>query len=453
MNADISQRIGERIAVVVLAAGKGTRMRSRLPKVMHAIAGRPMIAQVVETAAALEPAMGVVVVGPDMEVVGAAAAPFDIVLQPTQRGTGDAVICARDQLDGFAGDVLVVYGDTPLITADTLAALVAARRGNGGHALAVLGFRPADPAEYGRLVTTDDGALEAIVEYKDADAETRALGLCNAGAMAIDGSLLFSLLDQLDDNNAKGELYLTDLVKLARAAGRRCTVAEADPVEVAGINTRAQLAEAEAAMQIRLRRRAMQNGVTLVDPTTVWLAYDTQLGTDVIVGPHVFFGPGVSIGDDVEILPFCHLEQARVAARARIGPYARLRPGANIGDGARIGNFVEVKAATVEPGAKVNHLTYIGDARVGAHANVGAGTITCNYDGFRKSHTDIGVGAFIGSNSALIAPVAVGDGAIVGAGSVITHDVPKDGLSIARGDQSNIAGGAERWRSRRRKSD
>ncbi|MDP6516826.1 MAG: bifunctional UDP-N-acetylglucosamine diphosphorylase/glucosamine-1-phosphate N-acetyltransferase GlmU [Alphaproteobacteria bacterium] len=436
------------IAAVVLAAGKGTRMKSDLPKVLHPLAGRAMIDHLLDTLAALSPGRVVVVIGPGMESVGEAVAPHACVIQDLQHGTGHAVAQARAALADFAGDVMVLYGDTPLITADTLHGMVARRRAADSPAVVVLGFRPADAGEYGRLVVGDSGGLEAIVEYRDADAAVRAIDLCNSGVMAIDGAALFGLLDRIDNANARGEYYLTDIVAMARSDGRVCAAIEAAESELLGVNSRSDLAQAEAVMQDRLRARAMAEGATLIDPATTWFSFDTRLGRDVTVGPNVVFGPGVIVGDEVQIRPFSHLEGARIADRAQIGPFARLRPGADVGEAARIGNFVEAKAAIVEAGAKVNHLTYIGDARIGAGANIGAGTITCNYDGFSKHTTDIGAGAFIGSNAALVAPVVIGDGAVVGAGSVISSDVPGDGLAITRAPQKILDDGAARLRRR-----
>ena len=438
-------------AIVILAAGKGTRMKSRRPKVLHAVAGQPMLHHVLETARGLAPERLVVVLGPDMEAVGnslpAGAPTAEIAIQQERLGSGHAVLMAKSALDGYSGDVLVLYGDVPLITAETLRALLAARR--GGAALAVLAFEPDDSAAYGRLVLGPEGGLERIVETLDADAADAEIGLCNSGIMAVDGAHLFALLDGLGNANAKSEYYLTDIVAGARARGLACVHAMAAPDEVMGINDRSQLAEAEAVLQTRLRRAAMQNGATLLDPATTWFSRDTILGEDVTVGPNTVFGPGVRVGDGVEIRAFCHLEEAVVGAGAIIGPYARLRPGAEIGEGAHIGNFVEVKQARVEKGAKINHLSYIGDARVGAGANIGAGTITCNYDGFTKALSDIGAGAFIGSNSALVAPVVIGDGAVVAAGSVITRDVAADAIAVARGEQSERPGAAARRRDKK----
>ena len=426
-------------------------MKSDLPKVLHRVANRPMISHLLDALSAISTERTVVVVAPGMNQLVDAVAPTDTAVQTEALGTGHAVLAARDQMQDFTGDVLVLFGDTPLLTAETMQDMLTARRAAENPAVVVLGFRPDDPAEYGRLVTAADGGLEAIVEFKDASDAQREIGLCNAGIMAIDGNHLFALLDAVGNDNANGEYYLTDIVELARDRGLRCAVVEAaDPVEVMGVNSRAQLAEAEAAMQARLRDRAMAGGVTMTDPETVWLSADTKIGRDVIIGPNVFFGTGVTIADNVEIKAFCHIDGAEVASGVSIGPFARLRPGAKLERNVHVGNFVEIKQALVEEGAKVNHLSYVGDARIGPRANVGAGTITCNYDGFFKELTDIGADAFIGSNTALVAPVKVGDGATVGAGSVITSDVEADALAVARGRQKSIAGWASTFRKRRK---
>ena len=437
-------------AAIVLAAGLGTRMNSGVPKALHALCGRPMIGHVLETVAALGCERIVVVVSPAMETLARAFAPAEVAIQDKPLGTGHAALAAQRALDGFAGDVLILCADTPLITAATLGAVLDARRTANPPAVAVLGFRPEDGSEYGRMVTSKDGALEAIVEYRDADRDQRAIALCNAGVMAVDGELLFGLLESLGDDNAKGEIYLTDIAAAARARGHDCAVVETeDPHEVLGINSRADLARAEALMQGRLRRAAMDGGATLTDPATVWFSFDTRLGRDVTVGPNVVFGPGVAVADNVEIRGFCHIEGADIGIGAIVGPFARLRPGADIGAQVHIGNFVEIKQARLEPGAKVNHLSYVGDSSVGAGANIGAGTITCNYDGFFKARTEIGAGAFIGSNTSLVAPVRIGAGAVIGAGSVITRDVPADAMAVARAEQSEVKGGAVRYRSRK----
>ena len=437
------------IAVVILAAGKGTRMKSGLPKVMHAVAGRPMIAHLLDTVSTLSPEKVVVVVGPDMDLVAGTVAPHPTCVQADRNGTGGAVKAARQELEGFTGTVLVLYGDTPLVRAETMAAAAGACA--DGAAVSVLGFRPSHFHQYGRLITDASGALTAIVEARDASPEELDVNLCNSGVMAFDGRHLFGLLDQLDTNNSKGEYYLTDTVRLACAAGLSAAVVEGDEDELLGVNSREDLAVAEAVVQDELRTRAMENGATLVDPATVWFRHDTKLGRDVVVQPNVVFGPGVTVADNVEIRAFSHLEGATVASGAIIGPYARLRPGAQIGENAHIGNFVEVKNAEIGTGAKANHLTYIGDATIGAGANIGAGTITCNYDGFGKYRTVIGAGAFIGSNSALVAPVTIGDGAIVAAGSTISRDVEKDSLSIERAKQVDKPGWAGSFRALKKK--
>lgn len=442
--------VASNIAAVVLAAGRGTRMKSALPKVLHPVAGRPMIGHILEQIAAFGVERTIVVTSPGMAGVAQYVAPAETVIQDLPLGTGHAVLAARDALAGFKGDVLVLFGDTPLLGQATLRAMVEARRRAGDPAIVVLGFRPVDPAEYGRLVTRADGTLEKIVEYREADEAMRAIGLCNAGIMAIDGARLFDLLDAVGNDNAKGEFYLTDIAAIAEGRGWGCHVVETDdPDEVMGINSRADLAVAEAAMQKRLRRFAMAGGVTLTDPDTVWFCADTVLGRDVTVGPNVVFGPAVSVGDNVEIRAFCHIEGATVDDNAIIGPFARLRPGADIGAEVHIGNFVEIKASRLEQGAKANHLSYIGDSWVGAGANIGAGTITCNYDGFFKSRTEIGAGAFIGSNTALVAPVKIGAGAITGAGSVITRDVEKNALGLTRAPQEERPGWALKYRLRK----
>ena len=418
-------------------------MRSDLPKVMHPLAGRPMITHLLGTAAELSPEKIVVVVGPDMEIVANTVAPHPTCVQAERNGTGGAVKAAREVLDGFTGTVLVLYGDTPLVTADTMRRAAACA---DGAAVSVLGFRPSHFHQYGRLITDGDGTLTAIVEARDATPDQLDVNLCNSGVMAFDGRHLFGLLDRIGTDNSKGEYYLTDMVALARADGHSAAVVEGEEDELLGINSRTDLAIAESVVQDALRTCAMEGGATLVDPGTVWFHHDTQLGRDVVVQPNVVFGPGVRVADGVDIRAFSHLEGADVESGAVIGPYARLRPGAKIGAGARVGNFVEIKNADLGAGAKANHLSYVGDAHVGAGANIGAGTITCNYDGFEKYETNIGEGAFIGSNSALVAPVTVGDGAIVAAGSTISGDVEADALSIERAEQVTKPGWAARFR-------
>ncbi len=437
------------LACVILAAGKGTRLKSKTPKVLHPVAGQPMIRHVADVVDALAPQRAVIVVGPDMDAVAAAADPWDVAVQQEQRGTADAVRSAAGHLAGFEGDVLVVFGDTPLITVETLQHMIDRRRASDDPAVVVLGMRPDDPAHYGRLVVDQGGNLEAIVEFADASPEQKSIRLCNGGLMAFDGRRLPELLAGIEDGNAQGEFYLTDAVEVARGLGHVCAFVEGSAIEVHGINSRAELAMAEAYMQDRLRAAAMAGGATLIDPGSVFLASDTVLGCDVTIGPSVVFGPGVTVEDDVEIRAFSHIEGAVVRSGAIVGPFARLRPGAEIGTGARVGNFVEIKNATLGTGAKANHLTYLGDAGIGAGANIGAGTITCNYDGYLKHRTEIGEGAFIGSNTALAAPVRVGDRANVGAGSVITRDVPDDALAVARGEQVEKPGAAKRYRERK----
>ncbi len=435
-------------------------MKSRRPKVLHKVAGRTMLGHVLGAAAQLAPERVVIVAGPGMEpeveaVAKEAGVPFQIVVQEDRLGTGHAVACAKPALAGYhgadgAGDVLIVFGDTPLLQPETLSALCAARRGPQAPALLGLAFRPADTARYGRVVTGPDGQVQRIVEHADASEEERRIGLCNAGILLGDGPRLFALVDRLSNDNAKGEYYLTDVYAMADGEGLKVRSAETDPDEVLGADSRTGLARAEALIQARLRARALDGGATLVDPDSVWFSWDTRLGRDVTIEPNVVFGPGVVIGDDVEIRAFCHLEGAQVGAGAVVGPFARLRPGTVIGEQARIGNFVETKNAIFGPSAKANHLSYVGDAEVGEAANIGAGTITCNYDGVSKYRTTIGPGAFIGSNTALVAPVKVGAGAIVGAGSTIGGEIAPDDLVVVRGKERRSAGAASRFRDRRR---
>jgi bifunctional UDP-N-acetylglucosamine pyrophosphorylase/glucosamine-1-phosphate N-acetyltransferase len=431
-------------------------MKSRVSKVLHPIAGYPLLGHVLKTVASLGAATTVVVVGQGQTDVAALAQAFgaDTAVQDPPMGTGHAVLQARSALADFpalqsGGDILVIYGDTPLMTPETLRLMIARRHEEDHPAVVVFGFRPDDAGMYGRLVVDDDGHLNRIVEARDANEAERAVDLCNGGVVVIDAAIAFDLLTSIGNDNARGEYYLTDIVSAAVAAKRTCAVVEGNSEEIMGVDNRTALATAETIMQDRLRLAAMEAGVTLVDPNTIYLSEDTVLGVDVTIEPNVIIGTGVTIGDNVMIKGFSHIEGATIAAGAVVGPFARLRPGANLAEEARVGNFVEVKNADIEAGAKLNHLAYVGDARVGAGANIGAGTITCNYDGFTKSHTDIGAGAFIGSNTALVAPVAVGDGAIVGAGSVITDDVQPDAIAITRPPQSQVSGGADRLRARK----
>jgi len=442
--------MSQSLACVILAAGQGTRMKSSLAKVLHPVAGRPMVAHVVAACAAAEASQIAVVVAPGMGGVRVAVAPHACVVQERPLGTGDAAKAARKTLEGFNGDILILFGDTPLLTTASLAKMCA-RRAETGAAIVVSGFEPADPAAYGRLIVGKDGTLDAIVEFKEATPEQKAIRLCNGGMMLFDSACLWQLLDKIDNKNAKGEYYLTDAIALARAEGLKAVVASLDEEDLSGVNSKIELAAAEAVMQKRLRDAAMLAGVTMTDPSSVFLCADTELAPGVSIEPNVVFGPGVKVGANVAIKAFCHIEQATIEPGAQIGPFARLRPGAKIGEAAHIGNFVEIKKSVVEAGAKVNHLTYIGDARIGAKANIGAGTITCNYDGFTKAHTDIGAGAFIGSNTALVAPVKIGDGAIVGAGSTITKEVPADSLAVTRAKMSVIEGWAAAFRAKKQK--
>jgi bifunctional UDP-N-acetylglucosamine pyrophosphorylase/glucosamine-1-phosphate N-acetyltransferase len=423
-------------AAIILAAGLGTRMRSSLPKALHPIAGRPMLNHLL---AACEAAFDrvAVVVGPGMEALARAAAPHPTVVQAERLGTGHAALQAAPLLEGFGGDAAVLYADNPLISLETLRRLLARRTEAG---LALLAMRPADPGRYGRVVREPSGDVLRVVEWADADAAERGIGLCNAGVLCAPAADLLRWLRALRNDNSKGEYYLTDAVALARADGKRVVAEEAPEAELRGINSRAELAQAEAAVQAALRAAALDGGATLTAPETVFLSWDTRLGQDVVVGPNVVFGPGVAVEDGAEIRPFSHLEGCTVRRGAVVGPFARLRPGTEVGPRAHVGNFVEIKAALLGEGAKANHLSYIGDAAVGAGANIGAGTITCNYDGSAKHRTEIGEGAFIGSDAALVAPVRVGARALVAAGSVVTEDVPDGAMAIARGRQVNKPG-------------
>lgn len=437
------------LAAIILAAGSGTRMKSDTHKVLHPIAGRAMLLHLIDSVATLAPERTVVVVGARREQVEAAVSPHGVATahQAEQLGTGHAVAQAKDALAGFDGDVLILYGDVPLVSAATMRRMVERLHGGDAPAAVVLGFRPADPGAYGRVIADADGRISRMVEYKDASPEERAETLCNSGLMAVRSADLFALLARVGNHNAAGEYYLPDIVMLAAGDGRASAVIETDAFEVTGVNSRAELAALEAQWQQARRAQAMADGATLVAPETVWFAHDTAIGRDVTIEPNVVFGPGVNVADGVVIRGFSHIEGASIATGATVGPYARLRPGAVVGEGAHVGNFVEMKKAVLGKGAKANHLTYLGDAEVGAGANIGAGTITCNYDGFLKYPTRIGAGAFVGSNSALVAPVSIGDGAIVAAGSVVTRDVGADALVLVRPPQEVKSGWAKRFRT------
>ncbi|MGB7914494.1 MAG: bifunctional UDP-N-acetylglucosamine diphosphorylase/glucosamine-1-phosphate N-acetyltransferase GlmU [Rhodomicrobium sp.] len=433
---------------VVLAAGQGVRMKSSIPKVLHPLAGLPLVAHVLKAAAAAGASSCSVVIPPNAKGFETLATPIETRFfeQRERLGTAHAVLMARQALADASGPVLVLYGDTPLVSRESIRNLAMAVE--NGADMAVIGFNARNPTGYGRLITGEGGELLAITEEKDATPDERALSLCNSGIMAFRGHLLLPLLDRIDNKNKAAEYYLTDAVEIVRSEGRRiaCEVIEED--EVLGVNTRAQLAEVEAILQKRLRLRAMDGGATLISPDTVTFSQDTVIGQDVVIEPNVFFGPGVVVEDGVTIKAFSYIEGGRIERGAVVGPFARLRPGTRVGPKAKVGNFVELKAADIDEGAKVNHLSYVGDTHIGPGANIGAGTITCNYDGFRKHKTDIGAGAFIGSNSALIAPVRIGDGAYVGSGSVISKDVPANSLALTRAPQVHREGWAGRLRAR-----
>ena len=439
-----------RFAVVILAAGQGTRMRSDTHKVLHPIASRPLLLHLLDRVDALGAERKVVVVGKGRDQVEAAIAGRGVMIavQSEQKGTGHAVQQAADALAGYDGPVLILYADTPFVETSTLRRMLDRLDGDGGPGIVVLASSPDDPLKYGRIILNRGDRIARMVEYKDATEEERAVRLCNSGMMAVRAGDLFRWLGEVGNDNAAGEYYLPDIVNIAAAEGREAVVIEGDPYEAAGVNSRPELAHLELEWQRRRREQALDEGATLIDPESVWFAYDTKLGRDVTVEPHVVFGPGVEIADGAVIHAFSHIEGATIGAKASIGPFARIRPGTRLAERTKVGNFVELKKAELGQGAKVNHLSYVGDASVGANANIGAGTITCNYDGFRKYRTEIGTGAFIGSNTALVAPVTVGDGAYVGAGSVITRDVEPDSLAIERSEQKGIAGWARRFRER-----
>ena len=424
-------------ALIILAAGKGTRMQSDLPKVLHPIAGAPLLVHAMSSGAELSPERTVVVAGHGAELVDAAAKGWneeiDVVVQTEQLGTAHAVAQARAALTDFEGTAFVLYGDTPFISGETLEKMAAHRESTD---VVVLGFEAADPGRYGRLITQGD-QLEKIVEFKDASAEERAVTLCNSGVVAADAALLFDLINSVGNDNAAGEYYLTDIIGIARSRGLTASVVRCDEAETLGINSRAELAAAEAAFQSRARATAIEEGVVMQAPETVCFAFDTVVGRDAVVEPYVVFAPGVTVESGATIRAFSHLEGCHVSQGAVVGPYARLRPGAELQEKTKVGNFVEVKNAVLAEGAKVNHLSYIGDAEIGARSNVGAGTITCNYDGVFKHKTVVGQDAFIGSNTMLVAPVTVGDNAMTATGSVITRDVPPGDMAVARVKQDN----------------
>ncbi len=433
------------LAAVVLGAGKGTRMKSEHPKVMHKLAGRSMLGHVIDALDALAADEIVVVVGPDMPQVAAEAAPHRVVEQTERLGTAHAALCAKPALKHFHGTLFILFGDTPMLTGEALCNLALATE---SAELAIAAFEPDDPARYGRVKLDRNGQLEAIVEYKDASLEEREIGLCNGGIMAGDCQKMLAWLERVDNNNKSGEYYLPDVVKFAVAEKARTEVVYFDEMDLMGINSRLELANAEALMQDRLRDAALEGGVTMIDPSTTYLSFDTSFGRDVVIEPGCFFGPGVSVGSDVRIKAMSHLEGCKIASGCQIGPFARLRPGTELADGARIGNFVETKQAKIGKGSKVNHLSYVGDALVGQGVNIGAGTITCNYDGYLKYTTQIDDGAFIGSNTALVAPVKVGANALVGAGSTLEKDVEPEAIATVRGELRVLAGAETRRRTK-----
>ena len=432
------------VALIILGAGMGTRMNSDLPKVLHQIAGAPMLVHAMKSGGALEPERVVVVAGHGAAAVEKAAKAYDpdttVVIQNEQLGTAHAVAQAKDALSDFDGDAIVLYGDTPFIRPETLAAMTAARL---THDVVVLGFQAADPGRYGRLIMQAD-QLDRIVEFKDASDDERDVTLCNSGVIVGNSSQLFDLIDAVGNDNAAGEYYLTDIIGIARAKGLSATVVQCDEAETLGINARAELAQAETIFQTRARQTAMEDGVTLMAPETVYFAHDTVIGRDTIIEPNVVFGPGATVESGATIRAFSHLEGCHVARGSIIGPYARLRPGAELSENVKIGNFVEIKNAQIAEGAKVNHLSYVGDAEIGARANIGAGTITCNYDGVFEHKTSIGTDSFIGSNTMLVAPVKVGAEAMTASGTVVTRDVPAGDLAVGRARQDNKAGFATR---------
>jgi bifunctional UDP-N-acetylglucosamine pyrophosphorylase / glucosamine-1-phosphate N-acetyltransferase len=444
------------IAAIILAAGKGTRMKSDLHKVLHPIAGRPMLMHLMASVDALSPAKKVVVVGSGKEQLEAAlAGSAELAVQEPQHGTGHAVQMAEGALKDFDGDVLILYGDVPFVPTATMQEMIDRLNADDAPAVVVLAFDSFNPHHYGRVICWDNGQITKMVEFKDATPEEQDWTICNSGLMAVKSADLFALLARVTNDNAQKEYYLTDIVNIAISDGRTCARVLTDEFDVQGINSRAELANAESDWQASRRVQAMDDGATLIAPDTVWFAYDTVIGRDVVIEPNVFFGPGVTIADNVKIRANCHIEGAQIASGCEVGPYARLRPGTVLEEKAKIGNFVEVKKARLGKGAKANHLSYIGDADVGAKANIGAGTITCNYDGYFKYQTVIGEGAFIGSNSALIAPVKIGRDAIVAAGSAVTRDVADGELRLVRAEQLVKPGWADRFHDamRRKKAE
>jgi bifunctional UDP-N-acetylglucosamine pyrophosphorylase/glucosamine-1-phosphate N-acetyltransferase len=436
------------VALIILAAGKGTRMMSDLPKVLHEIAGGSLLVHAMMSGSNLEPERTVVVTGHEAKAVGAAALAHDndtiVVIQEKQLGTGHAVLQAREALAGFNGDVIVLYGDTPFIKSETLEAMLLARTNSD---VVVLGFEAAEPGRYGRLIIEGE-TLQKIVEFKDATDKERTIKLCNSGVISAKADVLFDLLDAVSDDNVACEYYLTDIVGIACSRGLTTKVVRCDETETIGINSRVELASAEAAFQVNARKNAMANGVSLLAPNTVYFSHDTYIGSDTVVEPNVVFAVGVTVENNATIRSFSHLEGCHVSRGSVIGPYARLRPGAELAENVKIGNFVEIKNAVIEADVKVNHLSYIGDAHVGERTNIGAGTITCNYDGVSKHRTTIGADVFIGSNTMLVAPVTLGDESMTASGTVVTKNVPEGDMAVGRAHQENKSGFARRMMQR-----
>tara|TARA_B110000305_G_scaffold34797_2_gene34495 strand:- start:5671 stop:7023 length:1353 start_codon:yes stop_codon:yes gene_type:complete len=437
------------LAIIILAAGKGTRMKSSKHKVLHNLGGKSMLQHLMDKTALLKPLTKIIVVGAQRDQVALAVnGQADIIMQEPQLGTGHAVNITKEKLCDFKGNVLILFGDVPLLSQVTMQKMIDNLNQTDAD-IVVLGFTPEDAKGYGRLKLNNKKVLEAIIEDKDASNKDRSISLCNSGAMCIDGTIIFDLLSGLDNNNSVGEYYLTDIIKVANLRGLKCAVVEAKAEEVIGVNSRSDLAKAEAFFQEERRQHFMDEGVSLTDPASVFFSYDTKIGKDVNIGPNVTFGIGVQISDDVTINPYCHIEGAIIGSGSSIGPFARLRPAVELGERVKVGNFVEIKKTKIGNDTKISHLSYIGDAKIGKNSNIGAGTITCNYDGYLKYQTVIGEGAFIGSNSALVAPVNIGAGAIVGAGSVITSIVEKNSLALSRVKQRELGGWATKFRQRK----
>jgi len=444
--------MSHKLACIILAAGQGTRMKSDIPKPLHPIAGQPMIRHVINACKALDADKIITVLSADSAALEAEVKDCIIARQPVANGTGGAALAAKGALDGFEGDILVVFGDTPLIKTETLQNMINTRHNTPETGIVCSAFEAADPTGYGRMILHDDGTIDRIVEEKDASAEERQITLCNGGAMCADGTRLFNWLEQIGNDNAQGEYYLVDLPKIARRDDRMTRIAHISETETAGVNSRIDQARVEKLFQTRKRAEFMTGGVTLIDPDTVYFSADTRIGADVTIGPNVFIGPGVTIESHAVIHPNSHLEGVIVRKGAIIGPFARLRPGSDIGEQAKVGNFVEIKKTKLGTGAKASHLTYLGDADIGANANIGAGTITCNFDGYNKFITTVGEGAFIGSNTALIAPVTIGKNALIAAGSTITSDVDDEAMAFARARQSQKTGRAKQLRDKQENS-